>query len=136
MSKTPTNLYKLIPASDPSLISLPLPQSLPLSPLDANDGFIHLSTASQLPGTLARFFADETKVYVLRLDYEHVKKDIRWEDPTGQEIGEVGAEGVFPHLYNGGRLGREEVETVFTLEKSDEAWDIEEIKKTAHWLIY
>lgn len=84
MSATPTYLYKLIPSTGSHLIPDPIPEKLPLSDLDLESGFIHLSTASQLPGTLGRFFADEALVYILRLKYKDVKKDICWEDPQGE----------------------------------------------------
>jgi uncharacterized protein (DUF952 family) len=82
MSQKPTHIYKLVSSHPPSVFE-PLPERLPLSALDTQSGFIHLSTALQLPGTLKRYFANEAQVYVLRLDYGHVEKDIRWEDPKG-----------------------------------------------------
>jgi uncharacterized protein (DUF952 family) len=39
----PKYIYKIVPA-DPQ----PLPEALPLSDLDRNDGFLHLSTAAQV----------------------------------------------------------------------------------------
>ncbi|KAG6817207.1 hypothetical protein H0H87_011565 [Tephrocybe sp. NHM501043] len=128
----PTYIYKIVPTE---LIVLPLPDKLPLSPLDTNDGFIHLSTAKQLPGTLGRFFASEANVYILRIEYTRVKKDIRWEDPRGNKPGAIGGDGIFPHLYNDGQLGREEVENVIQLEREGDEWDIEKIIKSS-WLIY
>ncbi|KAG6911715.1 hypothetical protein DXG01_007965 [Tephrocybe rancida] len=128
----PTYIYKLVP---PDLIVLPLPERLPLSPLDTNDGFIHLSTAKQLPGTLGRFFASDSTIYVLRIEYKHVENNIRWEDPRGKEPGTIGGEGVFPHLYNGGQLGSGEVEEVVTLKKEGDDWDIDKIRESS-WLIY
>ncbi|KAG6903379.1 hypothetical protein C0995_013132 [Termitomyces sp. Mi166 len=129
----PAYIYKIVPSD---LIVLPLPERLPLSSLDIQDGFIHLSTAKQLPGTLGRFFASETRIYILRIEYEKVERNIRWENSSkGNEPGDIGCDGVFPHLYNGGRLGNEEVENVVTLEKEGANWDIEKIKES-HWLIY
>jgi uncharacterized protein (DUF952 family) len=63
------------------------------------DGFIHLSTALQVAGTLKRFFSDEYFVYLLRIIYANVEKDIKWEDSSGAPGG-VGEENMFPHLYN------------------------------------
>lgn len=76
---SPTYIYKLVPTSAP--IPDLIPDVLPLSDLDATSGFIHLSTAAQIPNTLRHFFADQDAVYVLRLVYAHVEKEIRWEDP-------------------------------------------------------
>jgi len=132
MSDSPTYIYKLVPSD---LIVLPLPGRLPLSPLDTNDGFIHLSTAVQLPYTLGRYFADERKMYILRLEYKHVERDIRWEDPRGKYPGGIGVEGIYPHLYNGGQLGSAEVEDVFVLEKGSKNWDMEKVRGS-DWLVY
>ncbi|KAG5648684.1 hypothetical protein DXG03_000030 [Asterophora parasitica] len=128
----PQYIYKLVPSE---LIVSPLPERLPLSPLDTNDGFIHLSTAAQLPQTLGRYFAKENKLYILRLEYTRIEKVIRWEDPGGQTPGEIGAEGVFPHLYNDGQLGMGEVESVFEVEKDGNNWDLNKIK-ALEWLLY
>lgn len=40
----------------------PPPERLLLSALDTQSGFIHLSAALQLPGTLERYFSDEAQV--------------------------------------------------------------------------
>ncbi|KAJ7283777.1 hypothetical protein C8J57DRAFT_1293551 [Mycena rebaudengoi] len=127
-----TYIYKLVPLSVP--IPDPLPEALPLSNLDSTDGFIHLSTAVQVPKTLKRFFADESKITVLRIKYATVEKDIKWESPDGKGPGEKEAEGVFPHLYNGGRLGSGEIESVFVFENAGD-WE-EAARKAASWLIY
>jgi len=121
----PTYIYKLIPSSAPP--PDPLPPTLPLSELDRNSGFIHLSTARQIPNTLKFFFKDEPRVYVLRLSYAKVEANIRWESPDAKVCGPRGGEGMFPHLYNEGpRLGRDEVESVATWEKTHdgESWDV------------
>lgn len=41
---TPKSLYKIVPSAPPN----PFPQQYPLSELDKNDGFVHLSTAVQV----------------------------------------------------------------------------------------
>lgn len=75
----PTYVYKLIPSTSPP--PDPLPDRLPLSSLDTHSGFIHLSTAFQIPGTLKHFFKEDPHVYVLRIEYAGVEKYIKWEDP-------------------------------------------------------
>jgi len=40
----PKYIYKILPLAPPE----PFPAALPLSPLDAKDGFVHLSTAEQV----------------------------------------------------------------------------------------
>jgi len=130
---TPTYIYKLIPSS--SAPPSPLPPVLPVSALDERDQFLHLSTSKQVPRTLKLYFKDEVKVYVLRIPYERVIKDIRWEDSKGAAPGPVGAEGMFPHLYNGLKLGREEVLDVGIWENEDGTWD-GALKEAEGWLVY
>lgn len=43
-SETPQFVYKILPEAPAE----PLPAQLPLSELDAKDGFVHLSTATQV----------------------------------------------------------------------------------------
>ncbi|KAL1991492.1 hypothetical protein VTN49DRAFT_4800 [Thermomyces lanuginosus] len=109
--QAPKYVYKLVPSSSP--IPEPLPEALPVSDLDQRSGFIHLSTALQVPNTLRHFFKDEPSVYVLRIEYERVEKDIRWEDPDAKVCGPRGGEGLFPedvflinHLFDSTSMER------------------------------
>jgi len=129
----PTYIYKLLPPTSP--LPDPLPEKLPLSELDATSGFIHLSTAKQIPGTLKHFFGGDDKVYVLRIKYTTVEKNIKWEDPNAEVCGERGGEGFFPHLYNGGRLGLAEIDSVGVWERNGGDWD-EVLKQAEPWLVY
>ncbi|HET9987926.1 MAG TPA: DUF952 domain-containing protein [Kofleriaceae bacterium] len=52
--------------------------------------FIHLSTETQWPITLARWFADATDLLLLVIDPERVRDEIRYELADGE---------AFPHLY-------------------------------------
>jgi uncharacterized protein (DUF952 family) len=81
MAPVPTYIYKIVPSSAPP--PSPLPDALPVSDLDQNDRFIHLSTSLQVPGTLKRFFAEEDRVYILRIVYRTVESKIKWEDSRG-----------------------------------------------------
>ena len=84
-----------------------------MSPLDANDGFIHLSTAEQIPATASRFYANTNSLSLLKIPLDRIEGSIRWE--------EVGS-GCFPHLY-GAELGREEVVGVKEFRKEvSEPW--------------
>ena len=58
---------------------------------DARDGFIHMSTVAQLPGTLAKHFSGQTDLVVLAVDERRVQGDLRWESSRGGQL--------FPHLY-------------------------------------
>lgn len=114
-SPLPQHLYKIIPAdaAPPS----DLPEALPLSDLDKKDRYIHLSTAIQVPGTGGRFFASTNTLYIAKIRYGVVASDIRWE-----VAGSSG--GVFAHLYNGGRLGKGEIDAVKEWKRSDgETWE-------------
>jgi uncharacterized protein (DUF952 family) len=129
----PTYIYKLIPSSAPP--PDPLPDRLPVSDLDQTSGFIHLSTSLQIPNTLKLFFKNDPRVYVLRIPYDVVEESIKWEDPKGEVGGPRGGEGVFPHLYNGFKLGTDEVESVQSLEKGPDGWD-SALKAAEAWLTY
>lgn len=128
----PTYLYKLIPSS--AAPPDPLPERLPVSDLDQKSNFVHLSTATQVPGTLKYFFKDDPKVYVLRIGYDNIEENIRWEDPSAAACGPRGGEGMFPHLYNELKLGKDEVESVGVWENMG-GWD-EALKKAEEWLVY
>lgn len=131
----PTYIYKLVHFSTPP--PEPLPDALPVSDLDSRDRFLHMSTQKQVPRTLAHFFKDDPKVYVLRVPYEGVEKLVKWEDPKGEVCGPRAGEGMFPHIYNGLKLGKEEVESVAVWENSAEGWDAA-VKKAEEsgWFVF
>lgn len=60
------------------------------SPADHADGFIHLSTADQLPGTVAKWFAGRDDLILLTVDADRLT-DLRWEPARGGAL--------FPHAY-------------------------------------
>lgn len=92
--KEPYFVYKLVPSTAP--VREPLPEQLPVSALDQQSGFIHLSTAFQVPNTLKLFFKDEPLVYVLRIPYDSVAENLKWENPEGTVCGPRPTEGLFP----------------------------------------
>jgi uncharacterized protein (DUF952 family) len=61
------------------------------SPDDTRDGFIHLSAAQQLEGTLAKHFAGQDGLVLLALDPDRLGSALKWEVSRGGEL--------FPHLY-------------------------------------
>jgi uncharacterized protein (DUF952 family) len=61
------------------------------SPHDVRDGFIHLSTQAQVAGTLAKHFAGEADLVLLRITSTELGAQLRWEPSRGGEL--------FPHLY-------------------------------------
>ncbi len=58
---------------------------------DARDGFIHLSAADQVEGTLAKHFAGQKDLILLAVDSESLGERLQWEPSGGGAI--------FPHLY-------------------------------------
>lgn len=61
------------------------------SPVDLRDGFIHFSTAAQLPETLRRHFAGQRDLVLVELDARALGAGLRWEPSRGGDL--------FPHLY-------------------------------------
>lgn len=60
------------------------------APVDLADGYIHLSTADQVPGTLSKHFANETGLHLLAVDTDTLDP-LKWEPSRGGAL--------FPHLY-------------------------------------
>ena len=58
---------------------------------DLRDGFIHLSTRAQLPGTLAKHFRGKHDLVLIQFETSVLGDALRWE------VARDGAE--FPHLY-------------------------------------
>ena len=54
----------------------------------AVEGFIHCSTAEQVPGTFSRYYAGRIDLVLLEVDSAGL--DVRWEAATGES---------FPHVY-------------------------------------
>lgn len=104
----PQYVYKILPEAPPD----PLPASLPLSVIDAQDGFIHLSTAAQTPATASRFFSASEKLWMLKIPLKQIESNVKWEEAKS---------GCFAHLY-GADLGRKEVESTkaFTRGEGDD----------------
>jgi len=63
--------------------------------VDKNDGFVHLSTARQLNATLSMYFQDSSKVMLLEVNHNQVKKILKYE-PTNSGSSR---KGFFYHLY-------------------------------------
>ncbi|MTH77216.1 DUF952 domain-containing protein [Paracoccus aestuariivivens] len=70
------------------------------APVDLADGYIHMSTAEQLPETLSKHFANAEDLQLLAIDADTLT-DCRWEPSRGGAL--------FPHLYR-------------TLEATDVIW--------------
>lgn len=58
---------------------------------DARDGFIHFSTAAQLPGTLAKHYAGQSGLLLIAVDADKFRDALCWEPARDGSL--------FPHLY-------------------------------------
>jgi beta-hydroxylase len=61
------------------------------APIDLADGYIHLSTADQLTGTLEKHFAGQENLVIAEVDLNAVTDPVRWEVSRGGAL--------FPHIY-------------------------------------
>lgn len=85
----PTTAYKIL--TGPQMDALEADGSFAGAPVDLTDGYIHLSTADQLTGTVDRHFAGLDDLHIVAVDLSVVGDAIRWEEARGGEP--------FPHLY-------------------------------------
>jgi hypothetical protein len=89
-------VYKILADAPPE----PLPHALPLSALDKQDGFIHLSTARQTPVTASLFFGAQAMLWVLKVSVERVRADAEGGEFLWAEVAGC------PHLF-GRQEGRQ-----------------------------
>lgn len=61
------------------------------SPDDVRDGFIHLSTADQIEGTLAKHFRNQDDLIIVAFDSAQLGSSLKWEASRGGAL--------FPHVY-------------------------------------
>lgn len=82
-------VYKLMRATE--LVALVSSGRFQGSADDERDGFIHLSSPSQMAGTLERHFTTERSIYLVALDETSLGANLRWDPSRGGAL--------FPHLY-------------------------------------
>ena len=61
------------------------------APVDLADGYIHLSAADQLQGTLEKHFAGQPDLVIAEVDLGALGDTVRWEVSRGGAL--------FPHVY-------------------------------------
>jgi len=61
------------------------------APVDLADGYIYLSAADQVQGTLEKHFAGRSGLMLATVDLAALGDAIRWEESRGGAL--------FPHLY-------------------------------------
>ena len=118
-SSAPTFWYKILDQAPPS----PLPETLPATDLDAHDGFIHLSTASQIPITAGLFFKTHTSIWVLKLRREKIDGRVEYPPELGESC---------PHIHDSTTgLGKQNIEDVVELKRGEgQKWaDVPEMAK-------
>ncbi|PWN96298.1 hypothetical protein FA09DRAFT_331522 [Tilletiopsis washingtonensis] len=91
-SRECTHLYKILTPQEHNA----LPQrAWKGTEFDQNDGFIHLSTSTQLRATLSRFFADTTEVVLVCIPREKLERhdagELKFElaPSVGDEFGHI-----------------------------------------------
>ncbi|MSU91072.1 DUF952 domain-containing protein [Rhodobacteraceae bacterium 2CG4] len=82
------------------------------APVDVADGYVHLSTAEQAPGTAAKHFAGADGLMLLTLEASRLAP-LRWEVSRGGQE--------FPHLYGPLRLA--DVQRAVPLPRGPEGHD-------------
>lgn len=76
------------------------------APIDVADGYIHLSAAEQVEGTLDKHFAGQTGLHIAEVDLTLLGDAVRWEEARGGML--------FPHLY-----GELPIDAVVAVERRD-----------------
>jgi uncharacterized protein (DUF952 family) len=61
------------------------------APIDLADGYIHLSSANQLDETLAKHFAEQSRLVIAEINLAVLGDAVKWEKAR--------AGALFPHLY-------------------------------------
>ena len=89
------NLYKILRIHEWEVASS---KDQIVTDLDTEDGFIHLSTAAQLAGTLSFYFKESDSVFLLQLDLDKIDGEkLIFEEPY---INKGKRKSSFPHLYS------------------------------------
>jgi uncharacterized protein (DUF952 family) len=58
---------------------------------DMRDGFIHLSSRTQIKGTLEKHFKGKTDLLLIAFEEDALGPELKWETSRGGDL--------FPHLY-------------------------------------
>lgn len=82
-------IYKILTAADRE--SLETNETFAGAPVDRADGYIHFSTADQLPGTLAKHFQTDADLWIAAVNADRLGAALKWEAARGGAL--------FPHLY-------------------------------------
>lgn len=80
------------------------------APVDVADGYIHLSTATQLDETLTKHFAGRDDLIIAAISLPLLGAALRWEVSRGGDL--------FPHYY--GRLEMQHVSAHCTIARDEQ----------------
>lgn len=108
MTDRPQTAYKVLTADQ--MATLERDGTFAGAPVDLADGYIHLSTATQLTETVDKHFAGQTDLHVAAVDLGSFGGSLKWEESRGGQL--------FPHLY--GPLPLETVIAYGPLERDDD----------------
>ena len=89
MTETPMTAYKILTMAE--LATLERDGNFAGSAADVADGFIHLSTEAQLPGTLDKHYGGQGDLSIAAVDLGSFGDALKWEAARGGDL--------FPHLY-------------------------------------
>ena len=106
MSDLETSVYKVLTLQEWEGASK---TGLVITELDQKDGFIHLSSASQLNVTLALYFSQEEQVVLLQIKESEIAEGLTYE--ISEKRG-----GQFAHLY--GELSTKKISQFWHLDRS------------------
>ncbi len=88
MSDRPTTAYKVLTAEQMRALEA---DAFMGAPVDIADGYIHLSTVTQLTETVDKHFAGQRDLWVAAIDLEALGGAVKWEESRGGQL--------FPHIY-------------------------------------
>ncbi|MGB0935670.1 MAG: extracellular solute-binding protein [Alphaproteobacteria bacterium] len=92
--------------------------SSPGAGIDIRDGYIHISTAHQLPRIMDKYYANEADVLLLKIATENIAEDTKWEQANNGKT--------YPHLFRQIRVG----DVVQVIQLSDDSQErASQIKK-------
>jgi len=77
------------------------------------EGFIHASTAKQVPRVFNAFYADQADLVLLAIALEKLESEVKWEapvHPAGKRVESTAETEKFPHIY--GRINLSAVTVV------------------------
>jgi uncharacterized protein (DUF952 family) len=91
-------VFKLLTPDE--MAAFNLEQEVPLSAADRADGYVHLSTGTQVAETAGKHFAGAQALWLLAVEAERLGRGLRWEEARDGDH--------FPHFY-GGRLAARQI---------------------------